>query len=81
LEQVKAADRAWFDAHPEENEYIRDFVPGEFPARELPVAPPGFTYATLVTVIARDKEGRAIGRRRNLMAVYGGRNPAPMTAG
>ena len=43
LEQVFSSDRAWFDAHPDETEYIRDFAPGEFPAEELPVLPPGFT--------------------------------------
>jgi len=39
---VAAADRAWFDAHPGENSYIREFVPGEFSAKELPPIPAGF---------------------------------------
>ena len=60
--------RAWFDAHPDETEYIRDFAPGEFPAEELPVPPPGFTYATRVTVIIRNEHG-AVGRYRELMMV------------
>jgi hypothetical protein len=68
LKQVFAADRAWFDAHPDETEYIRDFAPGEFPAEELPVLPPGFTYATRVTVLIRNEHG-AVGRYRELMMV------------
>ena len=68
LEQVFSSDRAWFDAHPDETEYIRDFAPGEFPAEELPVPPPGFTYATRVTVIVRNEHG-AVGRYRELMMV------------
>ena len=68
LKQVFSADRAWFDAHPDETEYIRDFAPGEFPAEELPVLPPGFTYATRVTVIIRNEHG-AVGRYRELMMV------------
>jgi hypothetical protein len=68
LEQVFSADRAWFDAHPDETEYIRDFAPGEFPAKELPALPPGFSYATRVTVIVRNEHG-AVGRYRELMMV------------
>jgi hypothetical protein len=68
LEQVFSSDRAWFDAHPDETEYIRDFAPGEFLAEELPALPPGFTYATRVTVIIRNEKG-AVGRYRQLMMV------------
>jgi len=32
VDQAVEADRAYFDAHPDENEYIREFVPGEFGA-------------------------------------------------
>jgi hypothetical protein len=62
-------DRAWFDAHPGVDEYIREFVPGEFKAKELPPIPPGFRYATYVVVRLRDEHGAAIGRWRNLMAI------------
>jgi hypothetical protein len=62
-------DRAWFDAHPGEDEYIRDFVPGEFKAKELPPIPPGFRYATRVTVHTRNQCGAAIVRSRTLMAI------------
>jgi len=69
VEAAIAADRRYFDEHPEENEYIREFVPGEFPAAELPPIPPGFRYATIVSVTIRDENGAAVGRWRNLMAV------------
>jgi len=75
VEQACAADRAWFDANPGENEYIREFVPGEFGAAELPSIPPGFRYATHVSVMVRDASGAAVGRSRRLMAVCEGRPP------
>ena len=55
--------------HPDDNEYIREFVPGEFGALELPEIPPGFRYATVVSVMHRDEHGAADGRYRSLMAV------------
>jgi hypothetical protein len=51
VEQAIEADRCWFAGHPEADEYIREFVPGEFGAAGLPLIPSGFRYATLVTVI------------------------------
>jgi hypothetical protein len=68
VDEAVEADRAYFEAHPEEDEYIREFVPGEFPASELPEIPPGFRYVTHVSVIHRT-DGRADGRYRRLMAV------------
>ena len=68
VEQAIKADRAYFDEHPDEDSYIREFVPGEFGQAELPEIPPGFRYATHVEVRAR-VNGQAIGRYRSLMAV------------
>jgi hypothetical protein len=44
VDEAVAADRKYFDDHPGEDEYIREFVPGEF--GERPEIPPGFRYAT-----------------------------------
>lgn len=60
LDNYTEYDRTWFDAHPDENDYIREFVPGEFLAMELPAIPPGWSYATHVVVIQRNKNGAAI---------------------
>jgi hypothetical protein len=49
VDEAVAADRAFFEAHPEENEYIREFVPGEFGKAELPQIPDGFRFATHVS--------------------------------
>ena len=38
-DEAVAADRRYFDEHPDEEGYIRDFVPGEFGAAELPETP------------------------------------------
>jgi len=38
-----AADRRYFDEHPDEDD-IREFVPGEFGAAELPEILPGFRH-------------------------------------
>ncbi|RXH34366.1 hypothetical protein XH99_01060 [Bradyrhizobium nanningense] len=66
VEEAVAADRAWFDAHPEADSYIRQFVPGEFGKAELPAVPPGWRFATHVCV-RRRLEGAAVGRQRQLM--------------
>jgi hypothetical protein len=68
VDEAVAADRKYFDEHPNEDEYIREFVPGEFGAVELPDIPEGFRYATLVEVTLRVK-GQPVGRGRRLMAV------------
>ena len=68
VEQVIEADRRWFAEHPEADEYIREFCPGEFSAEELPEIPSGFRYATLVTVIHRTN-GVADGRYRQMIAI------------
>src|SRR5262245_3728129 len=44
VDEAVAADRKYFDNHPGEDEYIREFVPKEFGKR--PEIPPGFRYAT-----------------------------------
>jgi hypothetical protein len=68
VDEAVQADRDWFAAHPDQDEYIREFVPGEFGARELPEFPSGFRYATHVSVFQRI-DGLAVGRYRQLMAV------------
>jgi hypothetical protein len=65
------ADRAYFYKHPEEDSYIREFVPGEFGKAELPEIPDCFRYATHVEVTLR-VNGDPIGRYRSLMAVCDG---------
>jgi hypothetical protein len=70
VEDILAADRRYFEEHPDEEEYIREFVPGEFGAVELPEIPDGFRYATCVSRLWRD--GQPIGRYRNLMAICEG---------
>jgi hypothetical protein len=48
VDEAVAADRKYFDEHPNEDEYVREFVPGEFAKAELPEIPEGFRYATHV---------------------------------
>jgi len=67
VDEAVEADRKYFDENPEEEEYIREFVPGEFGAAELPEIPPGFRFATHVSVLYR--EGARVGRYRRLMTV------------
>jgi hypothetical protein len=68
VDEAVQADREWFAAHPDQDEYIREFAPGEFGAEELPEIPSGFRYATHVSVFKRI-DGLAVGRYRQLMAV------------
>lgn len=68
MEEAIESDRRWFAEHPEHDEYIREFCPGEFPAPELPELPPGYRYATYVFVIHRT-DGVADGRCRRVVAV------------
>jgi hypothetical protein len=68
VEEAVAADRKYFDERPDEDEYIREFVPGEFGKMELPEIPEGFRYTTHVSVTLRVK-GEPVGRYRRLMAV------------
>ena len=35
IDEAVEADRKYFDEHPNEDEYIREFVPGEFGKAEL----------------------------------------------
>jgi hypothetical protein len=70
VDEACESDRKYFEEHPDENEFIREFVPGEFGARELPEIPPGFRYATCVERWYR--EGRPVGRYRSLMTVCEG---------
>ena len=71
VDEAVIADRKYFDEHPDEEEYIREFVPGEFGAVELPEIPPGFRYATHVAVTLR-VHGHPVGRYRQLMTVCEG---------
>ncbi len=71
VDEAVEADRQWFDAHPDADEYIREFVPGEFGKAELPEIPDGFRYATHVEVFHRER-GVPVGRYRRLMAVCEG---------
>jgi hypothetical protein len=50
VDQACEGDFRYFCEHPDEDEYIRQFVPGEFGAGELPDLPAGFRYATHVSV-------------------------------
>jgi hypothetical protein len=68
VDAAVTADRAYFEAHPDEEEYIREFVPGEFGKAELPAIPDGFRYATHVSVLMR-VDGLPEGRLRRLMLV------------
>jgi hypothetical protein len=60
VEEAIEADWRWFAEHPGCEEYIREFCPGECDG-ELPELPPGFRYATLVSVTHRI-DGIAVGR-------------------
>ena len=71
VDEAVAADRKYFDEHPNEDEYIREFCPGEFGKMELPEIPEGFRYATHVSVFHREK-GEPVGRYRSLMAICEG---------
>jgi hypothetical protein len=68
VDEAVEVDRVWFDKHPDEDAYIREFVPGEFGASELPEIPAGFRYAMHVCVIRRAGLA-AVGRYRRLMMV------------
>ena len=68
VDEAVAADRRFFDAHPNQAAYIRELVPGEFGKAHLPAIPPGFRYATHVAVMLR-VAGEPIGRYRSLMAI------------
>jgi hypothetical protein len=72
VDEAVAADRRYFDEHPEQDECIREFVPGEFSKTELPEIPPGFRYATHVSVFHRE-QGEPVGRYRRLMAICEGK--------
>jgi hypothetical protein len=70
VDEVLESNRQYFLDHPDEEEFIREFCPGEFGKAELPEIPPGFRFATCVSRIWRD--GEPIGRYRNLMMVSEG---------
>ncbi len=61
-------DFQYFLEHPDQDQYIREFCPGEFGKRELPEIPPGWRYATIVSVSLR-VDGQPVGRLRELMAI------------
>jgi hypothetical protein len=68
VDQANEGDFRYFLEHPDVEQYIRQFVPGEFGPIELPPVPPGFRYATVVSVTIR-VGGEPVGRYRELMAV------------
>lgn len=68
VDEATAGDFRYFCDHPDEEQYIRQFVPGEFGLSELPELPHGFRYATIVSVSLR-VDGQPVGRHRELMAV------------
>jgi len=68
VDEAVAADRKYFDENPDEDEYVREFVPGEFGVVKLPEIPPGFRYATHVSVTLR-VSGQPVGRYRQLMTI------------
>jgi hypothetical protein len=68
VDEATAADRKYFEENPDEDEYIREFVPGEFGKMELPEILLGFRYATHVSVTLRVK-GQAVSRFRRLMMI------------
>jgi hypothetical protein len=70
VDEAEEADWQYFCAHPDEDEYIREFVAGEFGKAELPQIPDGFRFATHVSVKMR-QEGKPVGRCRRLMMVSG----------
>jgi hypothetical protein len=70
VDESIAADRQYFVEHPGEEEFIREFCPGEFGAAELPEIPPGSRFATCVSRLWRD--GEPVGRYRSLMTVCDG---------
>jgi hypothetical protein len=53
VDEAMEADRQYFEENPARKSTSVRLMPGEFGAAGLPVIPPGFRYATLVTVIHR----------------------------
>lgn len=72
VDEAVTADRKYFDEHPDEEEDIREFVPGEFGAAELPEILSGFRYATCVSRLWRD--GQPVGRYRSLTTICDGQS-------
>ena len=68
VDQATEADFQYFCDHPDEEQYIRQFVPGEFGKKEVAPIPPGFRYATIVSVTLR-VDGQPVGRLRELMTI------------
>jgi hypothetical protein len=68
VDQATESDFRYFVEHPDEEQYIREFCPGEFGKRELPELPAGYRYATLVSVTLR-VDGLPVGRFREMMAI------------
>jgi hypothetical protein len=55
-------DRAWFDANPDKDEYIRELIPNEFPPC-MSAPPAGYRIMVRVLVLGR-YNGAAICRTR-----------------
>jgi hypothetical protein len=67
VEEVLEADRQYFLDHPDEEEFVREFCPGENRAESPAIRPFRTRFATCVSRIWQD--GEPIGRYRNLMMV------------
>ena len=61
VDEAVEADWQYFCAHPDEDEYIREFVSGEFGKAELPQIPDAFRFATHVSVKMRQEGSRSGG--------------------
>jgi len=61
VDEAVAADRRYFDEHPGEVAYVREFVPGEIGAVELPKSPKDFAiHPCLGHSARRRRAGRAL---------------------
>lgn len=74
VDEAVEADRRYFDENPDQDEYIREFVPGEFGKAELPDILPGFRFATHVSVTLR-VAGEPVGQFRRLMMIQDDARP------
>jgi len=65
MDQVSAADREWFEEHPDQHCYWREFVPGELP----PLQPPRWSGRLVLMVEVRQLAPGV--RQRQLYVVAG----------
>jgi hypothetical protein len=63
LDNIQRVDHAWFHAHPDATDYVRELLPGEFEAgnrphiaiggEQIPAPPPGHQWLVRVFVLRR----------------------------